>query len=52
VDEIKQILFDDVTARQMLLDAREREILENHLVGNVSRTFANCFMQLRNKCGK
>ena len=37
VDEIRQILFDDVTARQMLLDAREREILENHLVGNVSR---------------
>ena len=37
VDEIKQILFDDVTARQMLLDAREREILENHLIGNVSR---------------
>src|SRR5207245_10355797 len=37
VDEIKQILFDDVTTRQMLLDAREREILENHLIGNVSR---------------
>jgi hypothetical protein len=36
MQELRQILFDDVAARQMLLDAREREILENHLVGKVS----------------
>jgi hypothetical protein len=34
--ELRQILFDDVSNRQMLLDARAREILENHLVGKVS----------------
>src|SRR5262249_28063778 len=37
VDVLREILHDDVTARQRLLDAREREILENHLVGKVSR---------------
>ena len=36
MDELRQILFDDVATRQMLLNAREREILENHLVGRVS----------------
>jgi hypothetical protein len=36
IDELRKILIEDVAARQMLLDAREREILENHLVGTVS----------------
>ena len=36
MDELRQILSDDVADRQKLLDAREREILENHLVGKVS----------------
>jgi hypothetical protein len=36
IDELRQILLDDVSARQMLVDAREREILENHLIGKVS----------------
>jgi hypothetical protein len=36
ITELERILFDDVATRQMLLDAREREILENHLVGKVS----------------
>jgi hypothetical protein len=36
MDELRQILVDDVAARQMLLDARAGEILENHLVGGVS----------------
>ncbi|HEX3696588.1 MAG TPA: TIGR02680 family protein [Polyangia bacterium] len=31
-----EILAAEVTSRQMLLSAREREILENHLVGEVS----------------
>jgi uncharacterized protein (TIGR02680 family) len=36
MEELGQVLSDEVTTRQMLLDAREREILENHLVGEVS----------------
>jgi hypothetical protein len=36
MDELRQILAEDVSARQMLVDAREREILENHLIGKVS----------------
>ena len=36
VGELRQLLSEDVAARQMLLDARQREILENHLVGTVS----------------
>ena len=36
MDELRQSLFDDVSDRQRLLVAREREILENHLVGKVS----------------
>jgi hypothetical protein len=36
VDELRQILFDDAAVRQMLLDARAKEILENHLIGKVS----------------
>jgi Putative exonuclease SbcCD, C subunit len=36
MDELRQILSEDVSARQMLVDAREREILENHLIGKVS----------------
>src|SRR5262249_31093467 len=31
MDELRQILSEDVSARQMLVDAREKEILENHL---------------------
>jgi len=34
--ELWQILSGDVSTRQLLVDAREREILENHLIGNVS----------------
>jgi hypothetical protein len=34
--ELWQILSEDVSARQMLVDAREREILEKHLIGKVS----------------
>jgi hypothetical protein len=37
IDELRQMLFDDVAARQKLVDAREVEILENELAGNVSR---------------
>jgi hypothetical protein len=37
IDELRQILVDDVSGRQRLLDARQREILENHLIGSVSR---------------
>jgi hypothetical protein len=36
MDALKQLLASDVATRQMLLDARTREILENHLVGKVS----------------
>ena len=36
MEELRHILLDDVTDRQMLFDARAREILENHLVGKVS----------------
>jgi hypothetical protein len=36
MDGLRQILSDDVATRQLLLDARAREILENHLVGGVS----------------
>lgn len=34
--EFGEILAAEVTNRQMLLSAREREVLENHLVGEVS----------------
>jgi hypothetical protein len=36
IDELRQMLAEDVASRQMLLNAREKEILENHLVGTVS----------------
>jgi hypothetical protein len=35
MDEIHRILSEDVVDCQLLLDAREKEILENHLVGEV-----------------
>jgi hypothetical protein len=35
MEELRQTLADEVLTRQMLLEAREREILENHLVGEV-----------------
>jgi len=38
--KIKQILFDDVTARQMLLDAREREIWKTTWLVTFHGTFA------------
>jgi uncharacterized protein (TIGR02680 family) len=34
--ELAQALQGEVTSRQTLLDAREREVLENHLIGEVS----------------
>jgi uncharacterized protein (TIGR02680 family) len=34
--DLRAALADEVTSRQLLLDAREREILENHLIGEVS----------------
>ena len=34
--ELQDQLVDEVTHRQSLLDAREREVLENHLVGEVA----------------
>ena len=34
--ELRDQLADEVTHRQSLLDAREREVLENHLVGEVA----------------
>ncbi len=34
--ELRAALTEEVTSRQLLLDAREREILENHLIGEVS----------------
>jgi uncharacterized protein (TIGR02680 family) len=36
IEELRRALYDEVAAGQMLLDAREREILENHLVGQVA----------------
>jgi hypothetical protein len=36
VHELQEVLFEDVETRQKLLRAREREILENHLIGHVS----------------
>jgi hypothetical protein len=36
MEGLRQILFDDVETRQVLLDASAREILEDHLVGGVS----------------
>jgi uncharacterized protein (TIGR02680 family) len=36
--ELSDALADEVDARQQLLDSREREILENHLVGEVAST--------------
>jgi uncharacterized protein (TIGR02680 family) len=35
MEDLHQILSNEVTGRQVLLNAREREILENHLVGEV-----------------
>jgi uncharacterized protein (TIGR02680 family) len=34
--ELRAALAEEVASRQLLLDAREREILENHLIGEVS----------------
>jgi uncharacterized protein (TIGR02680 family) len=36
--ELSAALAEEVQARQQLLDSREREILENHLVGEVAST--------------
>ncbi len=36
VEELREWLNDEVSTRQSLLQAREREILENHLIGEVS----------------
>jgi hypothetical protein len=36
VDELRQVLSDDVTGRQMLVDAREIEVFENHLGGRLA----------------
>jgi hypothetical protein len=36
MEELRLALSEEVSVRQMLLDAREREILENHLAGEVS----------------
>jgi uncharacterized protein (TIGR02680 family) len=36
MNELRDALREEVTTRQLLLDAREREILENHLIGEVS----------------
>jgi hypothetical protein len=36
IDELRQLLAEDAGARRMLLDAREREILENYLLGKIS----------------
>lgn len=36
MSELHDALDDEVTNRRLLLDAREREILENHLIGEVS----------------
>ncbi|MGH7277101.1 MAG: TIGR02680 family protein, partial [Candidatus Rokuibacteriota bacterium] len=34
--DLRAAVAEEVTNRQMLLDARERELLENHLIGEVS----------------
>jgi uncharacterized protein (TIGR02680 family) len=36
VPELGDLLSDEVLSRQSVLDAREREVLENHLVGEVA----------------
>ena len=36
VEELREWLNEEVSTRQSLLQAREREILENHLIGEVS----------------
>jgi uncharacterized protein (TIGR02680 family) len=36
VEELREWLSEEVSTRQSLLQAREREILENHLIGEVS----------------
>src|SRR5207253_3243320 len=36
IEELRDWLNDEVSTRQSLLQAREREILENHLIGEVS----------------
>jgi uncharacterized protein YPO0396 len=36
MEELRRLLSEEVSALKMLLDAREREVLENHLVGEVS----------------
>ncbi|MGH7346672.1 MAG: TIGR02680 family protein, partial [Candidatus Rokuibacteriota bacterium] len=36
MSDLRDALGEEVTTRQLLLDAREREILENHLIGEVS----------------
>jgi hypothetical protein len=36
MSEARAALTDEITARQTLLDAREREVLENHLIGDVA----------------
>lgn len=37
IDQLHSALQDEVAQRQTLLDAREREILENHLIGEVAQ---------------
>lgn len=37
IGELRAGLDDEIVSRQALLDAREREILENHLVGEVAQ---------------
>lgn len=36
VDEVERVFTAEVEARQRLLEAREREIIENHLIGEIS----------------
>ncbi|AUX35209.1 MULTISPECIES: TIGR02680 family protein [Sorangium] len=36
VHDLQRMLADEVAHRRMMLDAREREVLENHLIGEVA----------------
>lgn len=36
MDELRSALSEEISRRQTLLDAREREVLENHLIGEVA----------------
>ncbi|PYS37301.1 MAG: TIGR02680 family protein [Acidobacteria bacterium] len=52
MEELRHALYDEVSGRQMLLDAREKEILENHLAGEVSSHLHELFSAVEEQVQK